>query len=119
MKKILINDTIWQTRVAITQDGLLQNIYFATHNQENLERSFFKGVVTKVLPGIQTAFVNIGQERAGFLHISEIDRELAIENMSKHAQIEYDEQAKQKARRQKPNIAALPFFEQGAIRVIS
>jgi len=60
MKKILINDTIWQTRVAITQDGLLQNIYFATHNQENLERSFFKGVVTKVLPGIQTAFVNIG-----------------------------------------------------------
>ena len=128
MKKILINDTIWQTRVAITQDGLLQNIYFATHNQENLERSFFKGVVTKVLPGIQTAFVNIGQERAGFLHISEIDRELAIENMSKHAQIEYDEQAKQKARRQKPNIAKIvkegdpiliqvskePVYEKGA-----
>ncbi len=128
MKKILINDNLWQTRVAITQDGLLQNIYFATHNQETLERSFFKGMVTKVLPGIQTAFVDIGQERAGFLHISEIDRELAIENMSKHAQVEYDEQAKQKARRQKPNIAKIvkegdpiliqvskePVYEKGA-----
>ena len=67
MKKILINDNIWQTRVAITQDGVLQNIYFATHNQESLERSFFKGVVTKVLPGIQTAFV-----KCRFHHLFEI-----------------------------------------------
>lgn len=133
MKKILINDNIWQTRVAITQDGILQNIYFDTHNQETLERSFFKGVVTKVLPGIQTAFVNIGQERAGFLHISEIDRELAIENMNKRSQVEYDEQGikqedQKKARRQKPNIAKIvkegdsilvqvskePVYEKGA-----
>lgn len=134
MKKILINDNLWQTRVAITQDGVLQNIYFATHNQESLERSFFKGMVTKVLPGIQTAFVNIGQERAGFLHISEIDRELAIENMNKRAQVEYDEQGakqeepKQKVLRQKPNIAKIvkegdpiliqvskePVYEKGA-----
>lgn len=128
MKKILINDNLWQTRVAVTQHGVLQNIYFATHNQETLERSFFKGIVTKVLPGIQTAFVNIGQERAGFLHISEIDRELAIENMNKHAQVEYDEQSKQKDRRQKPNIAKIvnegdpiliqvskePVYEKGA-----
>ncbi len=128
MKKILINDNLWQTRVAVTQDGVLQNIYFATHNQESLERSFFKGMVTKVLPGIQTAFVDIGQERAGFLHISEIDRELAIENMSKHAQIEYDDLAKKKVRRQKPNIAKIvkegdpiliqvskePVYEKGA-----
>ena len=72
-------------RIAITTDGLLQNVYFTGHTENPLERAFFKGVVTKVLPGIQTAFVDIGQEKAGFLHISEIDRDLAIEKISKHS----------------------------------
>ncbi len=82
MKKILINDAPWQTRVAITDEQGLQNIYFWSHASNQLERSFYKGVVTKVLPGIQTAFVDIGEEKAGFMHISEIDRELAINRMS-------------------------------------
>lgn len=61
---------------------MLQNIYFEAHATQTLERCFFKGKVVKVLPGIQTAFVDIGQERSGFLHISEIDRELAIQKMT-------------------------------------
>jgi ribonuclease G len=82
MKKILINDSAWQTRVAITRGkDELQNIYMSPHTQKNLERTYFKGIVASVLPGIQTAFVDIGQEKAGFLHISEIDRELAAEKM--------------------------------------
>ncbi len=82
MKKILINEEPWQIRVAITDDEVLQNIYFWSHAGTVLEKSFYQGLVTKVLPGIQTAFVDIGQEKAGFLHISEIDRELAINRMS-------------------------------------
>ncbi|KKP35995.1 MAG: RNAse G [candidate division TM6 bacterium GW2011_GWF2_32_72] len=74
MKKILISQNTWQTKIAILRDDLLQNIYFKSHNSINLERSFFKGTISKVLPGIQTAFVDIGQERSGFLHISEVDR---------------------------------------------
>lgn len=89
MKKILINETPWQTRVAITRDDELQNIYFWSHTTENLERSYFKGVITKILPGIQTAFVDIGHDRAGFLHISEIDRELAIHRMGSSGQLDY------------------------------
>ncbi len=88
MKKILINDNPWQTRIAITRDDNLQNIFFASHTTQTLERSYFKGIVTKVLPGIQTAFVDIGQDRAGFLHISEIDRELAIKKMLDTTDIE-------------------------------
>lgn len=130
MKKILINDNPWQTRIALMRDSELQNIYFSAHTQPTLERTFFKGLVTKVLPGIQTAFVDIGQPKAGFLHISEIDRELAIENMSKHSQVEFDETSGKKisARRQKPNIAKIvkegdtiliqvskePVYEKGA-----
>ena len=88
MKKILISDNPWQTRIAITRNGQLQNIFFESHSSETLERCFFKGTVTTVLPGIQTAFVDFGQEKAGFLHISEIDRELAIERIKDVSQIE-------------------------------
>lgn len=82
MKKFLINSSPWETRIAITRNGLLQNIYFDAHTTERLERSYYKGIVTKIIPGIQTAFVDIGQERSGFLHISEIDRDLAIRRMA-------------------------------------
>ncbi len=81
MKKILISVNPWQTRAAVTKNDHLQNIYFEAHTTEQLERSFYKGFIAKVLPGIQTAFVDIGQEKAGFLHISEIDRELALTRM--------------------------------------
>jgi len=82
MKKFYINDNPWQTRIGITRDDKLEHLYFDTHASLNLERCYFKGTVSKVLPGIQTAFVNIGQPKAGFLHISEIDRELAISRIS-------------------------------------
>lgn len=80
-KKILINDDPWQTRVAIIINNDLQNIYFGSKTKQNLERSFFKGKVTKIMAGIQTAFVDIGQEKSGFLHNSEIDRELALKKL--------------------------------------
>ena len=79
MKKILINRESWQTRVAILENNKLQDLYFESHARVELERSFFKGRVAKVLPGIQTAFVDFGQSKAGFLHITEVDRALAIE----------------------------------------
>jgi ribonuclease G len=107
MKKILINEEPWQTRVAIIQDEKLQNIYFWSHAGNVIEKSFYQSLVTKVLPGIQTAFVDIGQEKAGFLHISEIDRELAINRMSKSfAGLESGEK-KERAPRHAPDIAKI------------
>ena len=107
MKKILINDNPWQTRIAITRDGELQSIYFSSHAIQTLERTFFKGIVTKVLPGIQTAFVDIGQEKAGFLHISEIDRELAIQKISKSTQIDETDKAPIRKPRQQADISKI------------
>ncbi|HRN78349.1 MAG TPA: Rne/Rng family ribonuclease [Candidatus Dependentiae bacterium] len=128
MKKILINDNSWQTRIAITRDGKLQNLYFSAHAQESLERAFFKGIILKVLPGIQTAFVEIGQEKAGFLHISEIDRELALSEMSKNLQLEDEEEQVERKVHQKKDISKIfhegdevlvqvskePIYEKGA-----
>lgn len=86
VKRILINKETWQTRVAVLNNEKLQDIYFDTHNKEDLDRCFFKGRVSKVLPGIQTAFVDIGQQKAGFLHITEIDRALATEKIVEYLQ---------------------------------
>lgn len=79
MKKILINHNPWQTRVAVLREDKLQDIYFDSKHRLELERCFFKGRIAKILPGIQTTFVDIGQEKAGFLHITEVDRALASE----------------------------------------
>ncbi|HEV2601565.1 MAG TPA: Rne/Rng family ribonuclease [Candidatus Babeliales bacterium] len=94
MKKIIINKTPWQTRIAILDNQELQNIYFAPHQGTQLERSFFKGIITKVIAGTQSAFVDIGQEKSGFLHISEVDHELAIQKISATTQIDDDEPVK-------------------------
>ncbi|MFZ5953768.1 MAG: Rne/Rng family ribonuclease [Candidatus Dependentiae bacterium] len=110
-KKILINEDIWQTRIAILRDGQLQNVYFAGHSEHPLERVFFKGIVTKVLPGIQTAFVDIGQDKAGFLHISEIDRDLAIERISRQIQVDEEEESPTAKMKQKLDISKI--FKEG------
>ena len=109
MKKILINKAPWQTRIAITREGQAQNIYFSAPVSTHLERCYFKGKISKILPGIQTAFVEIGQEKAGFLHISEIDHELAIEKISKTTQL--DETPVKRPRREKSDIAKI--FKEG------
>lgn len=107
MKKIIINVYPWQTRVAVLRNGELQNIYFASPGSLALEQSYFKGVVTAVLPGIQTAFVDIGQEKAGFLHISEIDRELALQRMSAGVDLEEIPHAKYESSRQVMDVSKI------------
>lgn len=116
MKKIIIDKNVWQTRIAIVQDNTLQNVYFSAHAQQTLERSFFKAVVTKILPGIQTAFVDIGQEKAGFLHISEVDRELAIAKMSGSFSLDEEAPPTKPTRTESPNIQKI-FKEGEAILV--
>lgn len=98
MKKILVNKNSWETRVAIIREQKLENVFFGQSTDKVIERSFFKGKVSKILPGIQTAFVDIGQERAGFLHVSEIDRDLAVNRIMGSDQVELDEDAETKPR---------------------
>jgi ribonuclease G len=106
MKKILINQKPWETRVAIIRNNRLQNVYLSSDTSKYLERSFFKGVVTKVLPGIQTAFVDIGQEKAGFLHISEMDFSLALSRMDES--LEIDDDINEKNEKSEKEVSAAP-----------
>ena len=91
MKKIIINNEIWQTRIAVLSENKLQDLYFDVASKTDLDRCFFKGRISKVLPGIQTAFVDIGQQKSGFLHITEVDRELASEKIFAGVQTDEDQ----------------------------
>lgn len=113
MKKIIISDYPWQTRVAVTRDGKIQNIYFSSHAIEALERVYIKGTITKILPGIQTAFVDIGQEKAGFLHISEIDRELALKKLTEGTEEISERENKKNKDQKKPTLDIAKIFKEG------
>ncbi|TXK96862.1 ribonuclease E/G [Methylococcaceae bacterium CS1] len=71
-EEILINVTPPETRVAIVENGVVQEIIIERTRQLGLIGNIYKGVVCRVLPGMQAAFVEIGLERAAFLHISDL-----------------------------------------------
>lgn len=71
-EEILINVTPQETRVAVVENGVLQEVYIERTGKRGLVGNIFKGRVSRVLPGMQAAFVDVGLERTGFLHISDI-----------------------------------------------
>jgi len=70
--EILINLTAYETRVALVENGLLQEIFVEREADKGLLGNIYKGKVTRVLPGMQAAFVDLGLEQAGFLHVSDL-----------------------------------------------
>jgi ribonuclease G len=70
--EILINVTPQETRVAVVENGILQDVYIERIQKRGLVGNIFKGRVSRVLPGMQAAFIDIGLERTGFLHTSDI-----------------------------------------------
>lgn len=70
--EILINSSPHETRVAILEDGQIHEIHFERPTMRGIVGNIYKGKVVRVLPGMQAAFVDIGLERAGFLHVSDV-----------------------------------------------
>ena len=72
--EILMNVTPTETRVAVVENGVLQEIYIERTNHRGLVGNIYKGKVVRVLPGMQAAFVDIGLERAAFIHAAEVGK---------------------------------------------
>jgi len=70
-KDLVISATRHETRVALLEDDQLVEIYHQRENEYSLAGSIHKGRVTRVLPGMQSAFVDIGLERDAFLYVSD------------------------------------------------
>ena len=71
-KEILINVTPQETRVAILENGVLLELYIERSRNKGLVGNIYKGRVCRVLPGMEAAFIEVGMERAAFLHVSDI-----------------------------------------------
>jgi ribonuclease G len=69
---ILINAGTYEARAAVVENGVLQEIFLERGSRRGLISNIYKGRVSRVLPGMQAAFIDIGLERTAFLHASDI-----------------------------------------------
>ena len=74
MQEILINSTPQETRVAVVENGSLQELQMERNAERGLVGNIYRGKARRVLPGMQAAFIDIGLDRNGFLHARDIRR---------------------------------------------
>ena len=72
MQDILINWTPHETRVAVVENGAVQELHLERTLERGLVGNIYLGKVARVLPGMQSAFIDIGLERAAFLHVADL-----------------------------------------------
>ena len=71
-EEILINHTVHETRIAVVQQGVVQELHVERAAARGLTGNVYLGKVSRVLPGMQSAFIDIGLERAAFLHVADL-----------------------------------------------
>ena len=72
MEDILINWSPQETRVAVVENGAVQELHIERTLERGLVGNVYLGKVARVLPGMQSAFIDIGLERAAFLHVADL-----------------------------------------------
>ncbi len=72
IKEMIVASTALETKVAILEDDQLAELYIERNRNRSIYANTYKGKVTKVLPGMQSAFVNIGLEKDAFLYVSDL-----------------------------------------------
>jgi ribonuclease G len=70
--EILINASSHEARAAVVESGVLQEVFLERVSRRGLISNIYRGRVSRVLPGMQAAFIDIGMERTAFLHASDI-----------------------------------------------
>src|SRR3989337_347256 len=88
-KEMIISSNDHETRVAILEDDLVAEIFVERERQRGVAGNVYKGRVSKVLPGMQSSFIDIGLERDGFLYVAEVID--AVEEFEKLAADDEDE----------------------------
>jgi ribonuclease G len=80
-QEILINWSPQETRVAVIEHGAVQDVLIERSLERGLVGNVYMGKVTRVLPGMQSAFVDVGLERAAFLHVADLIPNLAAKHL--------------------------------------
>ncbi len=84
-EEILVNVTPQETRVAVLENGMLQEIYIDRIRSRGITGNIYLGKVVRVLPGIQAAFVDINLERTAFLHARDLVKHLDLNNNTENS----------------------------------
>ena len=71
-KEMIISSTDHDTRVAILEDDQVVEIFIERERSRSVVGNVYKGRVSKVLPGMQSSFIDLGLERDGFLYVSDV-----------------------------------------------
>src|SRR4029079_1243825 len=71
-KEMIVSSNGHETMVAILEDDLVAEIFVERERQRGVVGNVYKGRVSKVLPGMQSSFIDLGLERDGFLYVSEV-----------------------------------------------
>ncbi len=88
--EILVNVGPTETRDALIENGVLQEVYIERAQRKGYVGNIYKGKVVRVLPGMQAAFVDIGHERAGFIHVADLapkDEDGVEQRLNEHCDI--------------------------------
>ena len=103
--ELLINVTPSETRVALIENGVLQEVHVEREGKRGLVGNIYLGKIIRVLPGMQAAFVDINLDKAAFLHASDINSQLIINNDNNNSQNNNNQNNKNKD--QVPDIRSL------------
>jgi Rne/Rng family ribonuclease len=109
-KELVISATPHETRVAIVEDGLLCEIYIEREKEFALVGSLYKGRVTRVLPGMQSAFVDIGLDSDAFLYVSDF-----LEHLEDYDHVASPVKAKAQRMPQPPGEVFAPSTTNGGV----
>ena len=101
-KELFVSSTPHETRVGMVEDDQLAEIYLERENEYTLAGSIYKGRVTRVLPGMQSAFVDIGLERDAFLYVSDF---MELEEQEEVDEVAADQVTPERAAPPRPNVA--------------
>src|ERR1700753_2998146 len=71
---LVINVDIRETRVALIENGIIAELHIERETQKGTLGNIYLGKVSRVLPGMQAAFIDVGLERAAFLHVEDLIR---------------------------------------------
>src|SRR5215472_3695305 len=96
-KEMIISSGAHDTRVAILEDDQVVEIFIERENQRGVVGNIYKGRVSKVLPGMQSSFVDIGLERDAFLYVSEV-----VNTVEEFERLAGDDEDSEEAGGQKP-----------------
>src|SRR5881275_2450703 len=87
-KEMIISSNGHETMVAILEDDLVAEVFVERERQRGVVGNVYKGRVSKVLPGMQSSFIDLGLERDGFLYVADV-----IDTMEEFDKLESDDDA--------------------------